>query len=71
MEKKEKFSANIIRYYTNKVHLRGLIKIKIFEPTQVGFVCVAAISNRQEKLRDPFPLEQNDRFQSRKRDYFN
>ncbi|MGL5131895.1 MAG: hypothetical protein ACRC78_05160 [Planktothrix sp.] len=46
---KEKFSANIIRYYTNKVHLRGLIKIKVFEPTKVGFVCVAAISNRQEK----------------------
>ncbi|CAC5344573.1 hypothetical protein PLAN_40988 [Planktothrix rubescens CCAP 1459/22] len=48
---KEKFSANIIRYYRNKVHLRGLIKIKVFEPTQVSFVCVAAISNRQEKKR--------------------
>jgi hypothetical protein len=29
-------------YYTNLIHLRGLIKIK-------GFACVAAISNRRGK----------------------
>lgn len=41
------FWANRIRYYTNKVHLRGLIKIK-------GFVCVAAISNRRGKYKLDF-----------------
>ncbi|XHR84734.1 MAG: hypothetical protein ACFKPT_10780 [Gloeotrichia echinulata GP01] len=38
----EKFSANRIRYYTSKVRLRGLT-----QPRSLGFVCVAAISNRQ------------------------
>ena len=33
--------------YRREARLGGLTKIKIFEPTEVGFVCVAAISNRQ------------------------
>ncbi|MEA5507370.1 hypothetical protein VB735_30620 [Halotia wernerae UHCC 0503] len=61
----EKFWANIIRYYTNKVpsgsgvrnrrepprlqlpqRLRGLTQNQGFQPTEVGFVCVAATSSR-------------------------
>ncbi|MBW4641706.1 MAG: hypothetical protein KME23_01545 [Goleter apudmare HA4340-LM2] len=37
----EKFWANIIRYYTNKVRLRGLTQNQGFQPTKVGFACVA------------------------------
>jgi hypothetical protein len=37
----EKFWANIIRYYTSKVRLRGLTQNQGFQPTSVGFVCVA------------------------------
>ena len=33
--------------YTTQVRLRGLTENKRFEPAQAGFVCVAAISNRQ------------------------
>ncbi|MBD2593338.1 hypothetical protein H6G74_03220 [Nostoc spongiaeforme FACHB-130] len=40
----EKYWANKIRYYTSKVHLRGL-----------GFVCVAAISNRPVSNNLDFP----------------
>jgi tRNA(fMet)-specific endonuclease VapC len=43
----EKFWAIRNRYYTSKVHLRGLTQNQGFQPTEVGFVCVAAISNRQ------------------------
>ncbi|MBW4642353.1 MAG: hypothetical protein KME23_04935 [Goleter apudmare HA4340-LM2] len=43
----EKFWANIIRYYTNKVHLRGLTQNQGFQPTKVGFARVAATSSRQ------------------------
>ncbi|MBD2564709.1 MULTISPECIES: hypothetical protein [Nostoc] len=43
----EKFWANIIRYYTNQVRLRGLTQKQGLEPTQMGFVCVAATSSRQ------------------------
>jgi hypothetical protein len=37
----EKFWVNIIRYYTNKVRLRGLTQNQGFQPTKVGFVRVA------------------------------
>jgi hypothetical protein len=36
--------ANGIRSYTNEVRLRGLMELK---PTEVGFVCRGAVSNRQ------------------------
>ncbi|MEH1870412.1 hypothetical protein [Nostoc sp.] len=41
-----KFWANIIRYYTSIVRLRRLKQNQGLKPTSVGFVCVAAISNR-------------------------
>ncbi|MEH1927073.1 hypothetical protein [Nostoc sp.] len=34
------------RGYTNEVRLRGLTKIKGFQPAQAGFACVAATSSR-------------------------
>jgi hypothetical protein len=37
--------------YTNKVHLRGLRKNTYFEPTEVGFACVVAVSNRRFNLK--------------------
>jgi hypothetical protein len=43
----EKFWANIIRYYTGKVRLRGLTQNQGLQPTKVGFVCVAANYIRQ------------------------
>jgi len=43
----EKFWANIIRYYTGKVAWCGLTQNQSLQPTEVGFVCVAAISNRR------------------------
>ncbi|MEH1819660.1 MAG: hypothetical protein V7L31_11380 [Nostoc sp.] len=43
----EKLWANRIRYYTGEVRLRGLTQNQVLQPTEVGFVCIAAISNRQ------------------------
>jgi hypothetical protein len=43
----EKFWANIIRYYTRQSPpARTNTPIKDLKPTEVGFVCVDAISNR-------------------------
>ncbi len=42
----KKYWANRIRYYTSKVHLRGLIQNQEFLPTKVGFVCIAATFSR-------------------------
>ena len=39
------------RNYTNKVHLRGLRKNTYFQPTEVGFACVVAVSNRRFNLK--------------------
>ncbi|MEH1785728.1 MAG: hypothetical protein V7L23_09115 [Nostoc sp.] len=44
----EKFWANIIRYYTGIVSFRRLTQNQVLQPTEVGFVCVAAISNRRD-----------------------
>jgi hypothetical protein len=42
----EKFWANIIRYYTGKVRLRGLTQNQGFEPRSVGKSRLAATSSR-------------------------
>ncbi|WP_334765271.1 hypothetical protein [Nostoc sp.] len=43
----EKFWGNIIRYYTGIVHLHGLTQNQCLQPTEVGFICVAANYIRQ------------------------
>ena len=43
-----KFWANIIRYYTSQVHLRGLTKNQDFLTHEGGFcLCGSATSSRQ------------------------
>jgi hypothetical protein len=59
--------ANGIHGYTNKVCLRGLRKNQGLKPTQVGFACVDAVSNRPFYVKltplstaKPLPRELNN-----------
>jgi hypothetical protein len=51
----EKFWVNIIRYYTSEAHLLWKTrKIEFLKPTEVGFVCIVAISNRRGSINLDF-----------------